>query len=54
MTALNDFGGVLGRPLENFFWALLIHGHGSWLVCEVALMCGWEETIVHIYERTSH
>ena len=24
MTALCDFGGMLGRPLDTFFWALTI------------------------------
>ena len=38
MTTLHDFGGVLGRPLDTFFWALTIHGHSSWLVCEATLM----------------
>ena len=31
-----------------FFWALTkFHGHGSWLVCEVALIC---QCHVHIFE----
>jgi len=39
VTTLHDFGGVPGRPLDTFFWALTI----SWarllaLVCEVALI----------------
>ena len=38
ITILHDFGGVLGGP----FWTLSFglsqfHGHGTWLVCEVAL-----------------
>ncbi len=39
MTTLHDFGGVLGRPLDTFFWALTI----SWsrllagVMCEAAL-----------------
>jgi hypothetical protein len=38
MTTLYDFGGVLGRHLDTFFWAFAI----SWSlllarVCEVAL-----------------
>ena len=38
VTTLHDFGGALGRPLDTFFWALTnLHGHGSWLVCELAL-----------------
>ena len=38
MTALHDFGGVLGRPLDFFFWFSQFHGQGSWRVCEVALI----------------
>ena len=38
MTTLQNFGGVLGRPLDTFFWALTTSGHGSWLVCEAALI----------------
>ena len=37
VTTQCDFGGVLGRPLDTFFWLSQVHGHGSWLVCEVAL-----------------
>ena len=40
MTTLHDFGGVLGRPLDTFFWALTISWSrllASWLVCEVIL-----------------
>ena len=39
VTTLHDFGGVLGRPLDTSFPFGLsqLHGHGSWLVCEVAL-----------------
>ena len=38
-TPLHDVGGVWGGPVDTFFWALTIsfHGHGSWLVCGVAL-----------------
>ena len=36
MTTLHDFGGVLGRPLDTFFWALTIPW--SRFVCEVALI----------------
>ena len=28
---------VLGTTLDVFFWFLIIHGHGSWLVCEVTI-----------------
>ena len=34
---MHDFGGVLGQPLDTFFWALTIHGHDTWLLCGVAL-----------------
>ena len=37
VTTLHDFGSVLGQPPNTFFWALQFHGHGSWLMCEVAL-----------------
>jgi hypothetical protein len=36
VTTLHEFGGVLGRPLDTFGLSQF-HGHGSWLVCEVAL-----------------
>jgi hypothetical protein len=51
MTTLHDLRGVLGRPLATFFWALSqFHGHGSWLVCKVAL-----SNFVHPLElRLSH
>ena len=35
VTTLRGFGGVLGRPLETFFWLSQFCGLGSWLVCEV-------------------
>ena len=40
VTTLHDFEGVLWRPLDAFFWGLaqFYHGHGFWLVCEVALI----------------
>ena len=41
VTTLHDFGGVLGRPLDTFFGLSQFHGHGSWLVCEVALNHKW-------------
>ena len=31
VTTLHGFEGVLGRPLDT------LHGHNSWLMCEVAL-----------------
>ena len=37
MTTLHDFGDVLGQPLDTSFGLPQSHGHGSWLVCEVAL-----------------
>jgi hypothetical protein len=40
VTTLHDFGGVLGRPWDTFFGLPQSHGHGSWLVCEVALITG--------------
>ena len=33
VTTLPDFGGVLGRPLDTFFWALTISW--SWLLAHV-------------------
>ena len=37
MTVLHDFGGV-GTAFGHFSFGLSqFHGHGSWLVCEVAL-----------------
>ena len=30
------FEGVLRRPLDTFFGLSQLHGHGTWLVCEVA------------------
>ena len=38
MTTLYDFEDVLGRPLDTFIGLSQFHGHGSWLVCEVALI----------------
>ena len=37
VTTLHEFGGVLGWPLNTFFWTPQFRGHGSWLMCEVAL-----------------
>jgi hypothetical protein len=37
VTTSHDFGSVLGRPLDTFFWLSQFRGHGSWLVCELAL-----------------
>ena len=37
VTTQRDFGNVLGRPLDTFFWAFTIFGHRSWPVFEVAL-----------------
>ena len=34
---LHDFGSVLGHALDTSFGLSQFHGHGSWLVCEVAL-----------------
>jgi hypothetical protein len=38
VTPLHNFGGVFGQPLDTFIWLSQFNGHGSWLVCEVALM----------------
>jgi hypothetical protein len=37
MTTPHDVGGVFGRPLDTFGLSLF-HSHGSWLMCEMALM----------------
>ena len=38
MTALHDFGGVCWDGLWTLSFRLSrFHGHGSWLMCEVAL-----------------
>ena len=36
-TTLHDFGGVLGRPLDTFYWALTISRSQLWAPIEVAL-----------------
>jgi hypothetical protein len=39
VTTLDDFGGALGQPLDTFSFGLSqFHGHGSWFVCEMALI----------------
>ena len=38
VTTPHDFGGVLGQTTETFFVLWKSHGHGIWLVCEVALI----------------
>ena len=57
MTTLHDFEGVFGLPLDTFFFGSLsqFHGHGSWLVFEVALTfvnfttwCGRTQQSPHI------
>ena len=48
VTTLYGFGGVLRWPWDTFFWALAIHGHGSWLVCEVALSARWSQNLKSI------
>ena len=40
MTTLHDFGGGLGSAFGHFLLLSQFHGHGSWLVCEVALKAG--------------
>ena len=37
ITTLRDFGGGLGTAFGHFFGLSRSHGHGSWLVCKVAL-----------------
>ena len=37
MSTLHDFGSVLGQPLDTSVGLLQFHGHGPWLMCEVAL-----------------
>jgi hypothetical protein len=46
MPAIHDFGGVLGRPSDTFFWLSQFHGHGSWVMCEVALI-PFHNALVH-------
>jgi hypothetical protein len=41
MTTLHGFGGVLGQPLDTFFWVLTI----SW---SRLLACGWSGPIYNI------
>jgi hypothetical protein len=36
VTTLHDFEGGLGQPLDAFFRLPQFHGHGSWIICEVA------------------
>jgi hypothetical protein len=38
VTTPHDFGGVLGQPWTFSFGLSQFHGHGSWLMCEVALI----------------
>ena len=38
VTTIHDFGGVLGRPLDTFFWALTIPCSWLLVVCEVTLI----------------
>ena len=47
-----NFGGVLGRPLDTFFWALTISSHGSWLVCEVALNVLFKPSLLSFLSST--
>ena len=64
MTTLHDFGGVSGRPLDTFFGLSQLHGHGSWLVCEVTLSNlqikliyqrqGWRQFKVNVKWATFH
>ena len=36
VTTIHGFGSVLGRHFDNYFGLSQLHGHGFWLVCEVA------------------
>jgi hypothetical protein len=38
VTALHDFGGALDNFQTYSFRLSQFHGHGSWLVCEAALV----------------
>jgi hypothetical protein len=40
VTTLHDFGGVVERPLDTYYWALKIPGSWPWLLCKVALIFG--------------
>ena len=46
MTALHDFGSVLGLTLDTSFGFSQFHGPGSWLICEVALIGEDKENIL--------
>ena len=46
VTTRHDVGGVLGWPLDTFFWALTISWSRPWLVCEVALYNESSQTTV--------
>ena len=37
MTTIHDVESVLGQHLDTSFGLSQFHGHGSWLMCEVAL-----------------
>ena len=43
MITLHDFESVLRWPLDTSLWAQ-IHGHGFWLVCEVALTSNLQDS----------
>jgi hypothetical protein len=47
VTTLHDFGGVLGQPLDTFLGLPQFHGHGSWLMCELALIPLLHLTLFH-------
>ena len=48
VTTLHDFGGVLDGLWTLSFRLSQFHGHGSWLVCEVAL-----SVFLHCWELNS-
>ena len=39
-TPKMTFPTLMVRPLDELKWSSLLQGHGSWLVCEVALIHG--------------
>ena len=44
-TTLHDYESVLGWPLHTFLGLSQFHGHGSWLVCKVALRFEWHQLL---------
>ena len=52
VTTVHDLGGVLGQPWTLSFGLSQIHGHGSSLVCEVALNFPNSLHEFHFYPQT--